>query len=185
MALDSFKRVQALKAERNKLSAELDDRATADVSRILKNIGDDFVNFLSQEGFRVTRFKNAISAIYGDARLSLEFPPPTERFNGALSMLSLLDSRNPEHKWLLSVVGRNDPAAVPAAEAPAQNASITLETMIEVLRRSNDRFLPSDYTIRYQMVALNSDSIQAGAGQTSTSVQDVLSAILEEPSFNH
>jgi len=89
MALESFKRVQALKAERNKLAAELEERATADVSRILKSLGDDFFNFLSQEGFRVTRLKNAIGAIYGDARLSLEFPLPQERFSDALTVLTM------------------------------------------------------------------------------------------------
>lgn len=186
MALDSFKRVQALKAERNKLSAELDERATADVQRIMKNLGDDFVNFLSQEGFRVTRFKNAISAVYGDARLSLEFPPAHERFAGALSVLSLLDSRNPEHKWRLAIVGRGDTATGAAPESLAQNGKVTtLEDMIEVLRRSNDRFLPSDYLIQYQMIDLNGNEAAPGAVSTSASVKDVLSAILEEPLYNH
>jgi hypothetical protein len=187
MALDSFKRVQALKAERNKLSAELDERATADVSRIHKSIGDDFVNFLAQEGFRVTRLKNAIGAIYGDARLSLEFPAANERFGKALTVLSLLDSRNPDNKWLLSIIPRDADGTPlpPPLPLMAQSGAVTLENMIEVLRRSNERFLPSDYFIRFQMVAVKDSQPASEEAQSARSIVDVLSAVLEEPLFNY
>lgn len=187
MALESFKRVQALKAERNKLAAELEERATADVSRILKSLGDDFFNFLSQEGFRVTRLKNAIGAIYGDARLSLEFPLPQERFSDALTVLNLLDSRNPEIKWRLEIVPHSGDGTEPPAQAlvTQQGGAVTLENMIEGLRRRNDRFLPSDYRIRYRVVAVKEDAPAPGETRSARAIVDVLNAILEEPQFNH
>lgn len=181
MALEGFKRGQALKSELEQLASEFGDRYVADRQRILELLADEFSSFLGGEGFSVSRQGNVIRAMYSGVQLILEIPQATDSFFGCLSVLSLTDSRTPRDKWSLVLLeGKNPSRPRITAKMLPNDEDERMSQQIQELKEKLSTFKPMEFSIMYYRTQDNYRNAGAKEGPIVESITDALTGILEQ-----